>query len=88
MPILILVSKLVLLVCIKSALIMSFPARTINNTPLNAQGNACVNIVDIDLNVITFTLLHAGKTGNLSLSFSVEFGIGHLITMLVKPSML
>ena len=35
MPIFILVGKLVLLVCIKSALIMSLPARTINKTPLN-----------------------------------------------------
>ena len=34
-PIFILVGKGVLLVCIKSALIMSFPARTINKTPLN-----------------------------------------------------
>ena len=30
----ILVGKVVLLVCIKSALTMSFPARTINKTPL------------------------------------------------------
>ena len=35
MPSFILVRKLVLLVCIKSALIMSFPAPTINKTPLN-----------------------------------------------------
>ena len=35
MPIFISVGKVVLLVCIKSALIMSFPARTINKTPLN-----------------------------------------------------
>ena len=35
MPIFILVGKVVLLVCIKSGLIMSFPARTINKTPLN-----------------------------------------------------
>ena len=35
MPIFILVGKLVLLVCIKSVLIMSLPARTINKTPLN-----------------------------------------------------
>ena len=34
MPIFVLVRKLVLLVCIKSALIMSFPARTINKIPL------------------------------------------------------
>ena len=34
MPIFILVEKVVLLVCIKSALIMSSPARTINKTPL------------------------------------------------------
>ena len=35
MPIFISVRKLVLLVCIKSALIMSFPVRTINKIPLN-----------------------------------------------------
>ena len=35
MPIFIAVEKVVLLVCIKSALIMSFPAQTINKTPLN-----------------------------------------------------
>ena len=35
MPIYILVGKVVLLVCIKSALIMSFPARTVNKRPLN-----------------------------------------------------
>ena len=35
MPIFILVGKVVLLVCKKSALIMSFPARKINKTPLN-----------------------------------------------------
>ena len=35
MPIFISVEKVVLLVCIKSALIMSFPAPTINETPLN-----------------------------------------------------
>ena len=35
MPIFILVGKLVLLVCMKSVLIMSLPARTINKTPLN-----------------------------------------------------
>ena len=35
MPIFILVRTLVLLVCIESALIMSFPARTINKTLLN-----------------------------------------------------
>ena len=34
MPIFILVRQLVLLVCINSALIMSPPARTINETPL------------------------------------------------------
>ena len=34
MPIFIFVGKVVLLVCIKSALTMSFPARTINKTPL------------------------------------------------------
>ena len=34
MPNFILVGKEVLLVWIKSALIMSFPARTVNNTPL------------------------------------------------------
>ena len=33
MPIFILVRGLVLLVCIKSALFMSFPARTMNKTP-------------------------------------------------------
>ena len=35
MPIFILVGEVVLLVCIKSASIMSFPARIINKTPLN-----------------------------------------------------
>ena len=35
MPIFILVGKVVLLVCIKSGLIMSFTARTINKTPHN-----------------------------------------------------
>ena len=42
MPIFILVRKLVLLVCITSALIMSFSARTINKIPLkyiNVQSN-------------------------------------------------
>ena len=37
MPIFILVEKVV---CIKSALIMSFPARTINKTPLKAYQNS------------------------------------------------
>ena len=36
MPIFILVGEVVLLVCIKSALIMSLPAQTINETPLNS----------------------------------------------------
>ena len=35
MPIFIIVRKLVLMACIKSALIMSFAARTINKTHLN-----------------------------------------------------
>ena len=35
MPIFILVGKVALLLCKKSALIMSLPARTINKTPLN-----------------------------------------------------
>ena len=35
MPIFISVGKVVLFVCVKSALIMSFLARTINKTPLN-----------------------------------------------------
>ena len=35
MPILIVVEKVVLLVCIKSVLIITFPARTINKTPLD-----------------------------------------------------
>ena len=37
MPILIPVGKVVLLVCIKSASIMSFPALTINKTLLNCS---------------------------------------------------
>ena len=39
MPIFILVGKVVLLVCVKSALIMSFPERTINETPLKSHEN-------------------------------------------------
>ena len=39
MPIFILVGKMVLLVCIKSALIISFLARTINKTSLNFYQN-------------------------------------------------
>ena len=35
MPVFILVGKVVLLICIKSALIMSLPARTINKSSLN-----------------------------------------------------
>ena len=38
MPIFISVGKVVLLVCIKSSLIISFPARTINKTPHNLLG--------------------------------------------------
>ena len=37
MPVFILVGKVVLLICIKSALIMSLPARTINKTSLNLE---------------------------------------------------
>ena len=37
MPIFILVGKVVRYVGIKSGLIMSFPARAVNETPLNAQ---------------------------------------------------
>ena len=37
LPIFILVGKVVLLVCIRSALIMSFPARTVNKTPVKGQ---------------------------------------------------
>ena len=40
MPIFILVEKAVLLVYIKSALIMSFPVRTINKTPLKYSHGA------------------------------------------------
>ena len=36
MPVFILVGKVVLLICIKSALIMSLPTRTINKTSLNS----------------------------------------------------
>ena len=44
MPVFILVGKVVLLICIKSVLIMSFPARTINKTSLKFfSPNDCVN---------------------------------------------
>ena len=46
MPILIFVRKVVILVCIKSALIMSFPPQTTNKTPLFNCENT--NIISVD----------------------------------------
>ena len=42
MPIFVLVEKVVLLVCIKSALIMSFPARTIYKSPFKTLINILI----------------------------------------------
>ena len=47
MPIFILVEKVVLLVCTKSVLIMSFPARTINKTPLNKTSSNSILVSNI-----------------------------------------
>ena len=49
MPIFISVEKVILKVCIRSAFIMSFPARTINKTPLN-------NFFSLET-LITFTVM-------------------------------
>ena len=48
MPILILVGKVVLLVHIQFALIMSFPAQTINKTPLDEFENELINILVLE----------------------------------------
>ena len=50
MPIFILAEGVVLLLCTKSALIMWFPARTINKTPLKFQGRGS-EIITITLHV-------------------------------------
>ena len=44
MPVFIFVGKVVLLICIKSALIMSLPARTINKTSLKATFHLTISI--------------------------------------------